>query len=231
MRNRALLLLVLATMTARPAYTAEQYIEDVLNERIPVCKYVRLAVERHLNDLERVGNDPDFPYYFDPHQAQRAIDFKQQLRHTQGEFANPRLHDTHLLLEPWQQFKDWVLFGWRNLDGTRRFTKAYIEVARKNGKTTDAAATANYCFFADRPREMGPEVYCVGPKKDQGKISWEEAKRQIEKHPVLKKRSKVYKQNSVIISHTDSAAKMTVWVRSGSYSWAIVSRSMRAPGS
>lgn len=193
-------------------YTAEQYMKDVRSGKQVACKYVKLAVERHLNDLKRVG-DQEFPYYFDDAQAKRAIDFKQQLRHTKGEWANPRKHDTRIRLEPWQQFKDWVLFGWRNEDGSRRFTKAYIEVGRKNGKTTDAAATANYMFFADRPKEMGPEIYCVGPKKDQGKISWEEAKRQIEKHPVLNKKSRTYKQNSTIILHYDSAAKFTVWGR------------------
>lgn len=215
MRHRWIVFLALilgALMSSTAGYTAEQYIEDVLSGKQVTGKYTRLAVERHIRDLERVG-DPEFPYYFDEAQAKRIIDFKQQLRHTKGDWANPRKHDTRIRLEPWQQFKDWVLFGWRDKNGYRRFTKAYIEVARKNGKTTDAAATANYMLFADRPKEMGPEIYCVGPKKDQGKISWEEAKRQIEKHPILKTKSRTYKQNSSIILYDDSAAKMTVWGR------------------
>ena len=215
MRYRWIVFLALilgALVSSTAGYTAEQYIEDVLSGKQVTGKYTRLAVERHIRDLRRVG-DPDFPYHFDDTQARRIIDFKQQLCHTKGEWANARKHDTRIRLEPWQQFKDWVLFGWRDKNGYRRFTKAYIEVARKNGKTTDAAATANYMYFADRPKEIGPEIYCVGPKKDQGKISWEEAKRQIEKHPVLKKKSRTYKQNSTIILYDDSAAKMTVWGR------------------
>lgn len=210
---RAIFFFVLMAVVLMSSYTADRYIDDVLSGRQVVCKYTKLAVERHVNDLKRAGeNDPTFPFYFDETHARRAIAFKQQLRHTKGEWANPRKHDTRIRLEPWQQFKDWALFGWRRkADGCRRFTKAYITVARKNGKTTDASATANYCYFADRPREYGPEIYCVGPKKDQGKISWEEAKRQIEKHPVLNKRSRTYKQNSRIIRHDDSAAVMTVW--------------------
>jgi len=181
-------------------YTAQKYIDDVLSGRQVVCKYVMLAVERHLNDLKRAeSGDLEFPYYFDEGQAKRVIDFKHQLRHTQGEWANPRKHDTRIRLEPWQQFKDWVLFGWRRQGGYRRFTKAYIEVARKNGKTTDAAATANYCFLMDRPHEIGPEVYCVATKRDQAKKAWDEAERQIQREPFLRELVRTYKQTSTII--------------------------------
>ncbi len=199
-RFTALFFLIIVLAVAMGSYTALQYIDDVISGRQVVCKYVRLAVERHLNDLKRAeSGDPDFPYYFDEAQAQRVIDFKQQLRHTKGEWANPRKHDTRIRLEPWQQFKDWMLFGWCREGGYRRFTKAYIEVARKNGKTTDAAATANYCFLMDRPREIGPEVYCIATKKDQAKIAWEEAERQIRRQPFLKSLTRTYKQSSTVV--------------------------------
>lgn len=178
------------------SYTAEAYVDDVLSGKQLTCRWVRLAVERHAADLERQGTE-GFPYVFDAEQAQRVIDFKQQLRHTKGEWANPRKHDTRIRLEPWQQFIDWVVFGWRREDGTRRFTRAYIEVARKNGKSTIAAATANYCFIADRPQEVGPEVYAVATKRDQAKITWLEARRQIEHHPVLSKYAKLYRDSIV----------------------------------
>lgn len=208
-----LLGVLLVANVSASEFTAERYIDDVLNERVLVGRYVRLAVERHMRDLKRAeSDDPQFPYYFDERQAKRVIEFKQQLRHTKGEWADPRRHDTRIRLEPWQQFSDWVLFGWRRKpDGMRRFRTAYITVARKNGKTTQAAATANALYFADRPKEYGPEIYAVGPKRDQGKILWEEAKRQIEHHPILKRKARVYKQNSVITLHEDSAARMTVW--------------------
>jgi phage terminase large subunit-like protein len=202
MRRNLLSLFFFVIVLVMPmhAYTAQKYIGDVLSGRQVVCKYVVLAVERHLNDLKRAeSGDPEFPYYFDEGQAKRIIDFKHQLRHTQGEWANPRKHDTRIRLEPWQQFKDWVLFGWRRQGGYRRFTKAYIEVARKNGKTTDAAATANYCFLMDRPHEMGPEVYCVATKRDQAKKAWDEAERQIQREPFLRELVRTYKQTSTIV--------------------------------
>jgi phage terminase large subunit-like protein len=192
--------LLLLAVPMSTAYTATQYIREVESGAQVACKWVKLAVKRHVDDLKRAEEDPDFPYYFDEDHAKRVIDFKQQLRHTQGPWANPRLHDTRLHLEPWQQFKDWVLFGWRRAeDGYRRFSKAYIEVARKNGKTVDGAATANYCFIADSPEEMGPEVYCVATKKEQASKAWAEAERQLRKQPYLKGLIKTYAQTSTIV--------------------------------
>ena len=192
--GKLLLALALVVFMVTPAFSAEQYIDDVVHNKITVCKYVKLAVERHLSDLERVGNE-DFPYYFDETKAKRVINFIQELRHTKGEWAT---RQQKLKLESAQQFICWVVYGWRcNDTGLRRFTKAYIEEARKNGKTTFAAGLANYAFMADG--EEGAEVYCIATKKDQSKISWGEAERQLQKHPVLRKRIKTYKMNSTVV--------------------------------
>jgi len=207
MRGRWVLAILLVAMMGT-TYTAEGYIDDVRHDRIVVCKWVRLAVERHMRDLDRAEReDESFPFFFDEKQARRAIDFKQQLRHTQGEWANERLHDPRLRLEPWQQFCDWEIFGWRRReDGCRRFRKVYIEVAKKNGKTVMAAATANYCFLADRPREIGAEIYCAATKRSQAKKAWDEMRGQLEKHSVLKTMTRSYKQNYTITRKDDAAA-------------------------
>ncbi|MGM9738918.1 MAG: terminase large subunit domain-containing protein [Candidatus Cryptobacteroides sp.] len=61
-----------------------------------------------------------------------------------GEWAGQRFR-----LEPWQQFIIWNIFGWKNADDTRRFRYAYIEIARKNGKTALSAGIGLYMLFAD----------------------------------------------------------------------------------
>ena len=180
-------------------YTAEKYISGVKSGKIIVCKWVKLAVTRHLNDLKRVGNK-DFPYHFDAEYAKRAIDFIELLEHTKGAFANKALHDNiRIKLEPWQQFLVWQMEGWRNKEGFRRFTRAYIEVARKNGKTTFAAALANYHFFADLPREIGPEIYFAATKQQQAALAWEEAERQIQRNEMLKGLAQTYKSKKHIV--------------------------------
>lgn len=198
MNSRLLKLLAVFILfgMAETTFTAEWYIDQVLNNQITVGKYVRLAVERHVNDLSRAeAHTDDFPYRFNPEKAKRKIRFTQELRHTKGEWAARR---QKLLLQPWQQFIDWVVYGWEHRDtGLRRFDLVYEEEARKNGKTTRAAADANYAFMVDG--EAGAEVYFIATKKDQAKIGWAEAERQIVKHPFLKTKCKTYKMNSTVV--------------------------------
>ncbi len=184
-------------------YTAEKYIRDVSSGKIVACKWVKLAVKRHLDELKKAGKK-NFPYHFDSSYAEKTIDFIQLLEHTKGEFANKALHpDIRIKLEPWQQFIIWMLEGWRRPDGMRRFTRAYIEVARKNGKTTFAAGYGNKHFFADSPREIGPEIYFAATKQQQAKIAWEEAERQILRNPELRNIAKTYRsKNHIVIPST-----------------------------
>jgi len=186
-------------------YTAEKYIKDVHCGKVAACKWVKLAVDRHIKDLKRSGKK-DFPYHFDAEAAKRAIDFIQMLEHTKGDFANKALHDNiKIKLEPWQQFLIWEMEGWRNKDGYRRYTRAYIEVARKNGKTSLAAALANYHFFADSPKEVGPEIYFAATKQQQATIAWDEAGRQIQKNSLLKTLSKTYQSKKHIVIPSTAA--------------------------
>jgi phage terminase large subunit-like protein len=229
-----LLIALLGVVALAETYAAERYIKDVLSGKQAVCKYTRLAVERHLRDLKR-QNTRDFPFYFDAEQAKRVIDFKQQLKLVEGEFAGARIK-----LEPWLQFKDWVLFGWRRREGGyRRFTKSYISVGRKNTKTTDAAGTALYVLFAELPRERGPQIYCVGPQKKQGKLAWKIAAEMVKAHPALARRARFFKENTnepVMTLTTDGMAVMTVWGRDAatqdgfSASMAVVDEAHLYPG-
>lgn len=152
-------------MAAIKKYPAELYAEQVRSGEILVCEYVRLAVERYYADLDRAL---DRGWYFDKRAAMRAIHFIEKLKHTKGEWAGQRFR-----LEPWQQFVLWNIFGWKNADGTRRFRYAYIEIARKNGKTALSAGIGLYMLFADG--ESRPEVYSAATVKDQAKICFSDA--------------------------------------------------------
>ena len=152
-------------MKADKKYPAELYAEQVRDGAILVCEYVRLAVERYYADLDRALEQG---WYFDRKAAMRAINFIERLKHTKGEWAGQRFR-----LEPWQQFVLWNIFGWMNADGTRRFRYAYIEIARKNGKTALSAGVGLYMLFADG--ESRPEVYSAATVKDQAKICFSDA--------------------------------------------------------
>lgn len=152
---------------AKPAYPhvekAMQYIDDVLSGRIDVCKYVKLAAQRHLDDLKK-SEDPDYPYYFDQAKSERVCRFVEMMIHTKGKWAR-----TPLVLAPWQCFATVVVFGWmKRANHKRRFRKTYIEVPRKNGKSAWSAAVGNYMLTADG--ELGAEVYSGAASEKQ---AWE----------------------------------------------------------
>ncbi len=152
-------------MNNNKLHPAEQYAEDVRAGKMLACEYVRLAVERYYADLD---NALDMGWHFDRKAAGRAIKFIESLKHTKGEWAGQKF-----LLEPWQQFAVWNIFGWKLADSTRRFRYAYIEIARKNGKTALSAGIGLYMLFADG--ESRPEVYSAATVKDQAKICFADA--------------------------------------------------------
>jgi len=167
-----------------------QYIEDVLSGRIPAGHWVKRACQRHLDDLEQ-GEERGL--WFDLGAAQLVIDFFGLLRHSKGEWAGQIIK-----LEPWQQFVLWTLFGWKREDpdsgqSVRRFRTAYLEVARKNGKSTLGAGLGCYLLVADG--EPGAEVYSAATKRDQARITHSEATRMVKASPALRKRITVFRDN------------------------------------
>lgn len=108
-------------MSLQKAY---KYIDDITNNRIPACEYVKLAVRRHLSDLKR--ND----IYIDEQAASRVFKFFSFVTLVEGEMAGKRFDPT-----PEQSFVILSVFGWKRKEtGKRRFTVVDLEVARKWGK-------------------------------------------------------------------------------------------------
>lgn len=163
---------------------AEIYIDGVLDGSIVAGLTVIQAVQRHLDDLEKAKTD-DFEYYFDRKRAVLACQAIKMMPHTSGSVAGKPFQ-----LEPWQAFIVWSLYGWRKKEEkTSRFRKAYIKIARKNGKTEFLAALANLdlMFFP----VAGGEMFWGATKKEQAKIGW---KRQKTMMNTLMNRSKSIKK-------------------------------------
>lgn len=170
-------------------YLYQQYIDDVLSGQQVTCKWVRLAVERHQRDLETGAARG---LRFDHGAAQHVIDFFGFLRHSKGEWAG-----SVVTLEPWQQFALAAVFGWMRADGLRRFRTAYLEIARKNGKSTLSAGVGLYLMDADG--EGGAEIYSAATKRAQAKITFDEATRMVKASPFLRRRIKTYRDNLHIL--------------------------------
>jgi phage terminase large subunit-like protein len=132
-------------------------------------------------------------FYYDDEAAQRAVDFfRELLVHVKGEKAGQPF-----VLDPWEE-RDIIrpLFGWkRQGDGTRRYRQAYIEVPKKNGKSSLGAGLALYLTTADG--EEGAEVYSVAADTDQADIVFSVAKQMRARSPELRKRLRPFKRSLV----------------------------------
>lgn len=138
-------------------------------------KWVRLAAERHLRDLKR----KDWAYRFDPWHANDVCDFIEKLPHVEGQWETPTLK-----LEPAQVFILAVVFGWRRREsGLRRFTMAYVEMARKGAKSTLTAGVALYCTCCED--EPGPLTLIGATTGDQARKVFNPARLMVKKLPAL----------------------------------------------
>jgi phage terminase large subunit-like protein len=160
---------------------AGAYTQAVLAGDIPACKWVRLAVQRQASDLAREVSE-DWPWVFDAELASRPCEFIELLPHIKGKWARER---RLIELEPWQCFVLTTVFGWVHHDtGLRRFREGYVEVPRKNAKSTLSSGLALFMLSADG--EHGAEVYSAATTKDQARIVFDDARAMAERTPDLR---------------------------------------------
>ena len=172
--------------------------EAVCAGDVPAGRWTVAACRRHLADLEK-SRDRKYPWIFDPDRANRIILFTSLLPATKGQKAN-------LFVQPWQKFVLGSLFGWvSRSDGARRYRTAYVQVARKNGKSTLAAAIALYCLAADG--ENGPEVYTAATTRDQARIVFDAALGMVRRCPAMAKALRLDAQKRGIF-HGPSLGKL-----------------------
>ena len=157
-----------------------EYITKVKSGEILACRQIHLAIARHENDLKTIhGNG----YVFSENHGLAAINFIEKLlRFTKGKTAGQPVR-----LELWQKFHLFTLFGWRvDVPGyPRRFRKSYLEIPRKNGKTTLAAGVILYAGFFEN--EARAQNFTVATKREQAKICLTDAQAFVRNSPALNK--------------------------------------------
>lgn len=160
-----------------------QYALSVLDGRVVACRQVILACKRFFEDLD----NPLF--LFSINRYKHAVDFMETLPLTlSGSLKHTETKN--LILEPWQHFIVGNIYGffWASGDskGYRRFSRSYITIPRKNGKSKFASACAQYAIFADG--EHGARVYSAATVLSQAKIVFDESVREIRQSKILNKR-------------------------------------------
>ena len=136
-----------------------KYADDVINDRIITCKYVKQACERYLSFFEK--------YDFNTSKCDKVINFIKKLKHFLGKH-----NGKPFILLPYQEWIIYSIFGFYHKETNKRVTNyVYIELARKQGKTALAAAIALYMMIADG--ENGSEVELVANSAKQAKICFD----------------------------------------------------------
>lgn len=121
-------------------------------------------------------------YRFDQTSADRVRNFFEKiLCHSDGKHRG----DPFILLD-WQ----WLevigpLFGWLRPDGTRRFRSGYIQIPKKNGKSTLIAGITLALLLIDG--EPGAQVYSAATSRDQAGIVYRQAAKMVDASPGLAK--------------------------------------------
>lgn len=138
-----------------------------------------LACKRFFSNEARAGT-PEFPYIINEKAGSRECQFVELTTHVKGEWAKAiyvdgKLTRGKLLLEDWQIFIEFNLFGWVHMvTGLRRFRRSYEEIARKNAKSTRLAARALYMTFADG--EPGAHGYSAATTAKQAREVFDPAR-------------------------------------------------------
>lgn len=137
-----------------------QYAEDVLSGKIVTGNYIKLAAARFFRLMS------DERYEFREDKVEQVCEFISIIHHYTGKHAGKPF-----ILEAWQEWIVASMYGFY-LKGTneRLVQSAYIEMARKQGKSAFASALCLYHLIADG--EMNAEVYMAANSKDQAKVSF-----------------------------------------------------------
>jgi len=150
---------------------ALDWVDDVLSNKLASCKRIKQACKRFRADLKRAGTD-QFPFVFDMEAAEHMCAFMEALPHIEGAWA---ARNECITLLGWQAFLISQIGGWRHMaTGIRRFRTAYVEVPRKNGKSTLLAGVGLYFLGPDG--ESGAKVYSAAASTHQARIVFDAAR-------------------------------------------------------
>lgn len=169
---------------------ATQYAKAVVaGKKEKACKAEVQACQRHLNDLKRT----DIEWH--PEIAEKHIRFAEML----AVYDKNENQYKQLKLRGFQRFILCSIFGWYK-NGIRRYTEAYIQEARKNGKSF---LNAFLCLdFSSLSAIRDGQVYCAGTNYANANIVWQNTKQLIEAD---KKLAKFYD----IRDYQDSRSRIT----------------------
>jgi len=163
-----------------------EYWNKIQSGEIQACRRLKQQYQKLVDEIQNPRN----PWFFDLEKANRPIEFIERFcKHSKGKWIGKPVR-----LELFQKAKIQAVYGFIHKEtGLRRCREVFTLVARKNGKSTEKAATGTYMLVGDG--EGGAEVYSVATKKDQARIVFSEAVNMVAQSPALSKHVKKRKSD------------------------------------
>ena len=144
-------------------FDGHNYALDIVSGKIKGNKWVIGSCRRYLNDMKRIKEDKECPFYFRADKAERFLRLVQKFHHAVGHWDNPCI-----IYEPWQKYVWMCIRGfYSHKTKMIRFRTAHVDVARGNAKSTMASQAALYELCCDNPN--GNRIYCSATSRDQAK--------------------------------------------------------------
>tara|TARA_R110000772_G_scaffold67020_1_gene148959 strand:+ start:517 stop:2154 length:1638 start_codon:yes stop_codon:yes gene_type:complete len=159
-------------------------------------------------------------YYYDEVSANKVVKYiETHCYHSKGSLAG-----TQFVLSDWQKEKIIKpIFGWKHITPTeikdgngnilrtvnkRKYRKAYIEIPKKNGKSTLIGAIGQ--VFMDLDDEKGSEIVGLAWGIKQARIIFDMVEKSIRTSPRMRAKIDYYKSQKVLLSK-DGEKRYTVW--------------------
>ncbi len=158
-----------------------EYWSKIESGEIQACKRLKQQYQKLVDEI----HNPRDPWIFDIKKATQPIEFIERFcKHSKGKWIGKPVK-----LELFQKAKIQAVYGFVHKEtGIRRCREVFTLVGRKNGKSTEKAATGLYMMIGDG--EGGSEVYSVATKKDQARLVFTEAVNMVSQSPALSKHIK-----------------------------------------
>ena len=102
----------------------------------------------------------------------KFLAFSKLCPHVKG-----HLRGQPIILSDWQVFLFANILGFKRKDtGLRKYHSAYIQVARKNAKSTVAAVLANWFLLVEDGQQ---DIYTAAVSRDQARIVFDDARQNV----------------------------------------------------
>lgn len=165
----------------------------VLTGELKVSNKNKKAAERHFRDLES-GR-----FTYEPSKGNRVISFIETLPDVKTGKPNKLMY--------FQKFIVGSLYSWLDESGYRRFSKAYVSMARKQGKSILVAGINLYELLFGTNPAYSRQIYCTANAKEQAKVVWTMIMKQLskvqEKSKRIKDTTKITESRTIIENTKD----------------------------